>query len=204
MNKISKYFLCLLQDAFTPSYMKKIILLLAISLGFAFSSSAQNTGFGNFNLGLYGAIPLNNMKNIFNDGIGGSLKYEYHFKSYLNFTMESGYETFGVKGPLQNAYVPSTYSYVPVKWGVKYYPIGGLYAEVQAGVVYYTQHGGGSAFDFSPGIGYSFKPGFEIGIRYEEWNQDPEKHIDGDYGQTGPFKVSSNFAQMALRIAERF
>ncbi len=185
--------------------MKKRILLVVIFFASVTCSFAQTTTRPwNFNVGLYGAQPLDNMRSIFNDGIGGSIKFEYHFKPYVFFTVDGGYETFGVKGHLQNAYVPSTYSYVPVKLGVKYYPIGGLYAEVQGGVVYYGQHGGGSAFDFSPGIGYSFKPGFELGIRFEEWRQDPEAHIKDDYGQTGPFKTVSTFNQLSLRLAERF
>src|SRR5207253_2979598 len=104
--------------------------------------------------GLYGAIPMENMRTTFDAGVGGSLKYEFRigyikFKSkpdFLNrlyFTLESGYETFNVVPKLQNAYVPSTYSYVPVKLGFKYYVVEGLYVEWQSGVVYYTQHGSG-------------------------------------------------------------
>jgi hypothetical protein len=191
---------------------KKILLLITLTVGFVFSSFAQSTGFGNFNLGIYGALPLSNMRAIFNEGIGGSLKYEYHLKKYLNFSLESGYETFTLKTTFQDPFNPSTYSYVPIKIGAKYYPLtnllksksNSLYAEFQAGVVMYAQHGGGHTFDYSPGIGYSFKSGFEIGLRYEEWKQNPEVHLKDDFGQTGPFKDPSNFSQLALRIAERF
>jgi len=184
--------------------MKKIIFLLALSLGITFNSFAQTSKFGNFNLGIYGAQPLNNMNALLNVGIGGSLKYEYHFQKDLNFTLEAGYESFGVKTKLQNAYVLSTIAYVPVKVGVKYFLVNGFYAEGQLGQAVYCQHGGGGAFDSAGGIGYSFKKGFEIGIKYESWRQEPEKHIEGDYGISGPFKDPANFAQFALRLAERF
>ena len=195
--------------------MKKFLLVLII-LGTAVTSSfAQLTGPGNFNLGLYGALPLTNMRPIFNAGVGGSLEYEYKvgslpfkkkpdFLNNLYITLESGYEIFDVVTKLQNAYVPSTYGYVPVNAGLKYYGFKGLYAEFQLGGVYYTQHGGHHAFDYSPSIGYSFKRGLEIGFRYQQWVQRPENHITGDYGQSGPFAKTSDFKQFQLRLAERF
>ncbi len=198
-----------------PINMKKLILLLAFSTGFIFSAFAQSSGFGNFNLGLYGAEPLKNMRQIFNEGIGGSLKYEYrlgnsnfaknvHFLNNLYINLESGYEAFSLKTKLQDPFNPSTYSYVPIKAGVKYYPYMGLYAEGQFGKVLYTQHGGGNSNYYSGGFGYSFNSGFEIGVRYEQWKQTPENHIKDDYGQTGPFAKTSNFSQVAIRLAERF
>jgi hypothetical protein len=196
--------------------MKKLILLLSFSLCFAFSSFAQSAGFGKFNLGLDAALPLYNMRQIFGPGIGGSLKYEYNlsnniqslntpfFLNKLYLTLGGGYESFPVKTVLQNAYVPSTYSYVPVKIGLKYYALKGLYAEGQYGDVYYAQHGGGKSNDFSYGIGYSFKGGFEFGARFEKWMQTPQNHITGDYGVTGPFAKTADFDQFAIRLAERF
>ncbi len=187
--------------------MKKLILLVVLSIAFVFSSSAQSQNISRFNIGFNGALALNNMNAIFDGGIGGSVKYEFHYKKIkprLYFTAESGYETFFVKQKLQMAYVPSTTSYIPIKGGLKYFIVSRLYAEFQAGTVLYTQHGGGSAFDYSPGIGFSFKSGFEIGVRYEEWYQTPEKHLKDDYGITGSFKDPGNFGQLALRIAERF
>jgi hypothetical protein len=184
--------------------MRKIIFLLTLSLGLTLGSFAQSTKTGDFNIGIYGTQPLNNMNALLNVGIGGSVKYEYYLQKDLYLTLDAGYESFGIKTKLQNAYVPSTISYVPVKLGVKYYLAEGFYAEGQLGVVIYGQHGGGSSFDSAGGIGYSFKKGFEIGIRYEEWYQTPEKHIAGDYGISGPFEKSADFAQFALRLAERF
>ena len=202
--------------------MKKLLLLLSFSLCFAVSGFAQSTGLGKFNLGVIGALPLYNMRSIFGPGVGGSLKYEFNLSNdlrsvdafhFLNapflankfyFTVESGYESFPVKTVLQNAYVPSTYSYVPVKFGLKYYPVIGFYAEIQDGIVSYTQHGGGSNNDFSYGIGYSFNGGFEFGARFENWLQTPQNHETGDYGRTGPFDKAANFGQFALRLAERF
>ena len=219
--KVLKYFLCLLARTFNALNVKKSILILIISVGFITGSFAQSPGFGHFNLGIDGAVPLYNMRAIFNNpGIGGSLKYEYGFNNraflkekalnHFNFlnrlyvNISAGYESFSVKTPLQNAYVPSTYSYVPIKLGIKYYAYKGLYAEEQAGEVIYTQHGGGNNNENAHGIGYTFHAGFEIGVRYEYWRQVPENHITGDYGQSGPFATITSFRQFAIRLAERF
>jgi hypothetical protein len=184
--------------------MRKIIFLLTLSLGLTLGSFAQSTKTGDFNIGVYGAQPLNNMNSLLNTGIGGSVKYEYYLQRGLNLTLESGFESFGIKTKLQNAFVPSTVNYVPIKLGAKYFLVKGFYAEGQAGAVIYCQHGGGDALDASGGIGYAFKKGFEIGIRYEQWHQVPEKHITGDYGISGPFEYPGKFGQFALRLAEWF
>jgi hypothetical protein len=201
--------------------MRKFILFITISVSFVFSSFAQSPGFGRFNAGLDGGVPLYNMRAIFhNPGIGGSLKYEYklnnrdflktHFLNHMNFlnrlyiNISGGYETFSVKLPLQNPYVPSTYSYVPIKAGLKYYVIAGFFAEEQFGEVIYIQHGGGDSNTHAPGIGYTFHSGFEIRVGYEYWRQAPENHIPGDYGQSGPFATTANFRQFGLRLSERF
>jgi len=187
--------------------MKKAVLLTVLLAGCVFSSFAQSQNISKFNIGFDGAKALNGMNSIFGAGIGGSVKYEFHPKTIskpLYVTLEAGYESFFVKSPLQNAYVPSTTNYVPIKVGLKYYVLNGLYGEVQVGTSIYTQHYGGSAFDFSPGIGYSFPSGFEVGLRYEEWYQTPESHIRDDYGTSGSFKNAGTFAQLALRVAERF
>lgn len=197
--------------------MKKVILLFTFSTVFVLKGFSQSdAGFGKFNLGAYGATALWNMRSIFDAGVGGSLKYEYNLSYHINFlkksyvanrifiTLESGFEAFAVKEKLQNANVPSTYTYIPVKIGLKYYALAGLYAEAQYGTCNYGDHGGGHAPDYSGGIGYSFKPGFEFGVRYEKWTQFPQNHVYSQYGQTGPFASTSNFSQLAVRLSERF
>jgi hypothetical protein len=183
---------------------KALLLVLALSAGIVFGGFAQSTNVSKFNLGLDGALPDGYMTKIFTAGIGGSLKYEYYFKNNIYFTLSGGYEAFSVKSKVQNANIPSTYSYIPVKAGVKYYADKGFYLEGQIGEVAYAMHGGGHTFDYSPGLGYSFNSGFEIGLRYEGWQQKPQNHVVGQFGQTGPFKDIEGFGQVALRLAERF
>jgi len=184
--------------------MKKFLLALLILGGSVLCSHAQTVSAGEFNLGLDVAMPLYRMNTIFNEAVGGSFKFEYRQEKDLYFTISGGYEAFSTKQIFESVSVKSTYSYVPIKAGVKYYFIDGFYGEGQFGAAFYTQHRGGVGFDYSPGIGYSFKQGFEIGIRYESWVQAPESNPTNVPGQYGPFSRTDNFDQFALRIAERF
>jgi hypothetical protein len=76
--------------------------------------------------------------------------------------------------------------FIPVKAVVKYYFNEGFFGEGQVGAVFSTENGGGNAFVYAPGIGYSFKGGFETGFRYEGWSKD------------------DIVRQLALRVAYRF
>jgi hypothetical protein len=187
--------------------MKKFLLALLIFGGSVSGCFAQLVNAGEFNVGLDAALPLYQMKTIFNGAVGGSLKFEFKQDKNFYITVSGGYEAFLTKEKVNSVIVQSTYSYVPIKAGLKYYFIEGLYGEAQAGFALYTQHGGDLGFDYSPGIGYSFKQGFEIGIRYETWVQQPEanpyppQQYSGPYG---PFAKTTNLGQVALRIAERF
>ena len=51
-------------------------------------------------------------------------------------------------------------------------PARAFFLEGQLGVVFSTESGGGSAFAYAPGIGYTFDGGFEAGVRYEGWPKD--------------------------------
>lgn len=184
--------------------MRKIVLLTAIFLAAVFCGFAQQSKFSDFSFGLDAAVPLRAESQIFNAAVGGSFQYQYKLRENLYASAIGGFETFAVIKKLLAPDIPSNYNYVPLKAGLKYYAIAGLYAEAVAGESIYLQHGGGHGFDFAPGIGYSFSKGFEISARYEEWKQLPENHIQGTYDQSGPFVKAGTFGQFAIRLAVRF
>jgi hypothetical protein len=184
--------------------MRKFVLLTLILTGAGFHSFAQQLKLGDFSFGLDAAVPVKAESQIFNAAIGGSLQYQYKIRKNLYASAVAGFESFAVIKNLLSPDIPSTYNYVPLKAGLKYYAIWGLYGEALAGESIYLQHGGGSGFDFAPAIGYSFSKGFELSARYEEWKQLPENHIQGTYYPSGPFVKASTFGQFAIRLAVRF
>lgn len=184
--------------------MRKIISTIVLLTMFGFQCIAQSTKPGNFSIGVDGAIPIRTERQIFDAAVGGSVQYQHRIFNRLYGGLSGGFESFSTIKKLVSVNVPANYNYIPIKAELRFYPIWGIYAVASAGEVIYTQHGGGHAFDVSPGLGWSAKKGFEISFRYEEWKQTPENHIPTQFGQSGPFAVKNTFGQLAIRLAERF
>ncbi len=62
--------------------------------------------------------------------------------------------------------------FVPVKVGIKYNFAEAFYGEAQVGATFGTKSGTGTFFAYSPGIGYNFGGGVDLGVRYEGWAHD--------------------------------
>ena len=175
--------------------MKKILLTIAVLGGIAFSSFAQTTtttttaaspatGGAKFSIGAEAGLPLGDVSNGYSTVIGGSLKVELPTGTNTFFTFSAGYNSFLIKSEFKE--FASSAGFVPVKAGLKYYADGNFFLEGQAGIVFSTESGGGHAFVYSPGIGYTFNGGPEVGVRYEAWTND------------------GTVSQLSLRLALRF
>jgi hypothetical protein len=170
--------------------MRKFLLLAALIVGAVSCSSAQtskSSNAGKFSIGLEAGLPVGDASDAYNFVIGASFKYEHPVAQSLYVTGSVGYNAFLTKGALKDAGYKSSYGFIPLKAGLKYYIQDGFFAEGQIGVTFSTESGGGSAFAYAPGIGYSFSSGFEAGLRYEGWPKD---------GVTT--------SQLGLRLAYRF
>lgn len=167
--------------------MKKILLALFIIGVTAMQSFAQSRGrnSGIFSIGFEVGLPTGDAHHLFGSVLGASLKYELPIERSTWFTISGGYNSFQPKGVYSDIGGPAINA-IPLKVGIKYYFDRNFFAEGQIGAAFYTGRASGTAFAYSPGIGYSFREGFEIGLRYEGWAK------DGTLGQAG------------LRLAYRF
>ena len=172
--------------------MKKFLLVFAVLGGAVLSSFAQSSSSGGsakISVGIDAAIPNGNAATVYDAGFGVSLKYEAPIATNLYATVSAGYEAFFVKSEFKSLGLNSSYGFIPLKAGLKYYFMEdgvGFFAEGQVGASISTQSGGGTAFAYAPGIGYSVDGGFEVGARYEAWSK------------------NGTFGQFALRLAYRF
>lgn len=170
--------------------MRKILLVAALMVGVAFTSFAQKSASkdaGKFSVGLEAGLPIGDASDFYSAVLGVSFKYEHPIATGTYVTISAGYNAFLTKSEFKDAGAKSSYGFIPLKAGLKYYIQDGFFAEGQLGVVFSTESGGGSAFAYAPGIGYSFDGGFEAGVRYEGWPKD-----------------GATTSQIGLRLAYRF
>jgi hypothetical protein len=156
--------------------MKKLFLTLALLGGVIFSCLAQTTTTSTkqeskFSIGVDAGLPTGTAADVYNFAIGGSLKYDVAAATDLFVTFSAGYEAFLVKSSLTSLGAKSSSGFIPLKAGLKYYFSEGFFGEAQVGAAISTESGGGTAFAYAPGIGYSFDGGFEVGARYEGWSK---------------------------------
>ncbi|WP_162499827.1 outer membrane beta-barrel protein [Mucilaginibacter terrigena] len=169
--------------------MKKVLLLLTAVCGLSASSFAQSSDGGKFSIGVEAGLPVGDLKNVSNFIIGGSLKYDHPIAEGTFITGSAGFSSIQGKEattPFGTVKVGNT-SVVPVKAGIKYFLAENFYGEAQAGAAFFTQSGGGTAFAYAPGIGYSFGGGLDAGVRYEAWT-----------------KNGSTLSQVGLRVGYSF
>ena len=99
-----------------------VTVLLVLSASFCFAQSEKIEG--KFNLGLEAGLPVGKAGNIYNAGIGGSLKYEYLAGANFYLSLSAGYSNFGVKDSYKQQYpgsYKSSYGFIPLKIGGKLY-----------------------------------------------------------------------------------
>jgi len=172
--------------------MKKLLLVLSVFGAAALNSFAQTTtssklnGGAKISIGIDGALPTGSAHDFYSAGIGGSIKYEVPTAQNTFFTISGGYESFLYKSEFKVPGYRSSDGFVPLKAGIKYYTDGGFFLEAQAGISIYAGSDSFTSFAYSPGIGYSFNGGVEVGARYEAWVKE------------------GTFGQAALRLAFRF
>lgn len=158
--------------------MKKLLLSLALVAGLGFAASAQTEGaVQKLSIGAEFGLPTQKNSNSFI--VGGSLQYEHPVAKSLNLTGSAGYlsemATGDAKDALKAIGAKTSFGYVPVKAGAKYYFGGNFYGAGEVGAIFGTETGAGTAFTFAPTLGASFsvadKSSLDFGLRYENWSK---------------------------------
>lgn len=118
----------------------------------------------------------------FNFAIGGDLRLQKDFSGNLSGLLSAGYTNFSPENDaLDNI------GYIPVKAGLKVFPVSKFYISGELGAGFGATEGQKTAFVWSPGIGYGFNNGVDVGVRYEEFTRD-----------------GGSLGQVALRLAYGF
>lgn len=158
--------------------MKKLLLSLALVAGLAYGASAQTEGaVKKLSIGAEFGIPTKGSDELL---VGGSLQFEQPVAKSLNLTLSAGYIADMITGDskeiLKAMGLKTSYGFVPLKAGAKYYFGNYFYGAGEVGAAISTESGGGTAFAFAPTLGASFsvsdKSALDFGVRYENWSRD--------------------------------
>lgn len=115
-------------------------------------------------------IPTNDTYSL---AIGGDLRYQIDATKQLSVPITAGYTHFTGKEIGNTGVNYADRAYIPVKVGAKYFfdtSGSGAYGLGEIGAGFGTKSGSGTAFVFSPAIGYAWSNGLDLAAKYEGYS----------------------------------
>lgn len=156
--------------------MKKFLLCAAVAAASVTTASAQSTSGAKkplFSAGVEAALPVGDFKEGYKFGFGATVQGEYPATEKLGITLNAGYLSFVGKTIeyLGEKYKNEAQGVIPVLAGAKYYFTGNVYGHAQIGLSFFN-HGVGSAFTYSPGIGIKASENIDVLVKYQAASKD--------------------------------
>ncbi|MDB5111358.1 MAG: hypothetical protein JWR67_2472 [Mucilaginibacter sp.] len=169
----------------------KISALVLALAGFTLGAKAQSTtpvagsttttsssNGVRFSIGVDAGIPTGNLSNSYNWNLGGSVQADIPVVSQALFvTVNAGYNNIFGKSNIAGTNLSATnIQLLPVKAGLKYFPISKFYVQGEAGAGFALNKAAAgfdksAAFIYAPQVGYQFPIGgqsfIDAGVRYE-------------------------------------
>lgn len=171
--------------------MKKIIVLFSISLFSATALMAQNDARFKFSTGPELAFATGTFGDSYSIGSGATGQAELNVQEKLYATVTSGFLFFNGKAvPGTNGIKYTDITIIPIKIGIKYFLVGGVYVAAQTGIGILNK-GLGTYFAYSPLIGYEFMT-------------NSARKIDASFKYDGYSGSSSSISALGVRVAYIF
>lgn len=152
---------------------------MVAGLSYSVSAQSQQTAL-KLSVGPEFALPVGDLSDVYNLGLGASIQGELNVAKSLNLTASAGYLSFGYKKEFKDlleaiGLEAKRDGGIPVKAGAKYYFGEIFYGAAEVGAAFSTTKGGKTAFAYAPGIGGAFKvsdkSSIDLGVRYESWSR---------------------------------
>jgi hypothetical protein len=161
--------------------MKKSIknLAFAFTAIALFSTVNLNAQSPKLGLGINLGVPSKDYQSL---AIAADLRYQFDVDKQLSIPLTAGYTHFFGKEINNTGIDYADLGYIPVKAGLKYFfntTGSGVYGLGEIGAGFGTKSGTGTAFIFSPAIGYSWSNGLDLAAKYEGYSN------NGTNGYTG-------------------
>jgi hypothetical protein len=141
----------------------KILASAVAALAIFFSVNANAQDSRKFGIGLNAGAGVGTGQSF---AIGGDLRYQLDVAKQLSIPITAGYTNIQYK----DEYGDISFGYIPVKAGLKYFfndSGAGAYGLAEAGAAFGVGDNSGTAFVFSPAIGYSWSNGLDLAAKYE-------------------------------------
>ncbi|HVW14652.1 MAG TPA: hypothetical protein VHB54_12530 [Mucilaginibacter sp.] len=166
----------------------KFTAVVAAFAGLAYSANAQSTSTSAaktatsngviLSIGADAGIPTGNFSNSYDWNLGGSIQADIPVvQNQLFVTVNAGYNNFFGKSNIAGTGLDApNVQLLPVKAGLKYFPVSHFYIQGEAGVAFVLNKsdlnfGNSAAFIYAPQIGYQFPLGgksyLDAGVRWE-------------------------------------
>ena len=130
-------------------------------------NSSMTNGMG-FKIGFGAGAGIVRDKSPFSYGMGADLRLQWDLMPYVALTASGGYTRLAKR---TNSTIES-YDFIPAIGSVKVFPIKRMYVSGSLGAGFAIKNGSKTSFIFGGGTGYEFNNGFELGVRYEGYQQD--------------------------------
>jgi hypothetical protein len=142
------------------------------------STSTKTTSNGvRYSIGVDAGIPTGNFNNAYKWNLGGSVQADIPVASQLFVTVNAGYNNvFGEKNVGSTSVDVPNIQLLPVKAGLKYFPISNFYVQGEAGAAFLLNKSDyfndkSTAFVYAPQVGVQFPVSgssfIDAGVRYE-------------------------------------
>ena len=164
---------------FIASAVAVVALLVNFSASAQTSEPVGDSKATRLGIGLNVGVPTTDG---FDFAIGGDVRLQKDFSGNVSGMISAGYTSFSAEDDaIDNV------GFIPVKAGLKVFPLPKFYISGELGAGFATEEGGKTAFVWAPGIGYGFNNGIDLGVRYEDFSRE-----------------GTSLGQVALRVAYGF
>lgn len=155
--------------------MKKLLFLTVIAMFISFSMFAQDGGV-KFSVGAELGFATGGFSNTHSIGIGATGQVELPLQENLKGTATGGILFYNGKSISGISGAKATgQTIIPLRVGVKYFLTPGVYGALQAGVGFFSNYATGSAFAYSPQVGYEFESktgkSVDVALKYDGYSK---------------------------------
>lgn len=166
-NTMKKY------TKFMASAVAALAIFVTTNANAQTASEPTNPSRQKLGIGVNAGVPTNSGSSF---ALGADLRYQVDLDRQLSIPITAGFTSIfnkdiNIGG---TTFKPDNSNYIPVKAGLKYFfsdSGAGAYGLAEAGAAFWTAKGAGTAFVYSPAVGYAWDNGLDLGVKYEGLSQ---------------------------------